>query len=79
VKWSLHTRTISDLLRSGRRLDVSYAATGLTRPAALVLERAEIARLIAGGQVLANIQHNTDRSADASDLVTRILGQLRLS
>jgi hypothetical protein len=73
VKWSLHTRIIAALLNAGCDIQFRYVATGMTRARALDTELSEISALLAGNNVLANIQHNPNRPKTVEDVTLRLL------
>lgn len=77
AKWSLSGRVVAGLLKAGHEVSVFYSAKGLTRPEALVAERGNIARLVASGHALANIQHNPQRCCSAQQVIDAVLARLR--
>jgi hypothetical protein len=69
VKWHLSASVVAYFLRRHHEVCVRYRFSGLVRSAALVRERAEIARLVARGSVLANYQHNPARPSSVAAVV----------
>jgi hypothetical protein len=76
VKWKLSPRVVADLLRLGYEITVAYPATGLERPQAVKQERAEIARLLGKGLIIANIHHNPLRPKSAEVVVKAVQARL---
>jgi hypothetical protein len=77
VHWSVSSKVIARLLVARRDPQVKYIVEHVTRAKALSRERTEIARLLAAGHVLTNIQHNPHRLATPTAMVRAILNRVR--
>jgi hypothetical protein len=77
VKWHLSALVVAYFLRRHHEVLVRYRFKGLVRPAALARERAEIARLVARGAVLANRQHNPARPSTVAEVVNNWRARLK--
>ena len=72
AKKSLSVRVMAALLNRNHDIKLVYLHRDLVRSDALIEERKEIVRLIAGGFMLANRQHNRSGSSDANRILEAI-------
>jgi hypothetical protein len=72
---SLSNRVIAALIQQGMEPAYSRTSELVTRPEALVLERKQLAQLLAKGFLLTNWQHNPHRHRDVGKAVRAILSK----